>query len=83
MCLYDVVLSTIFRVLFWSFYFSSKAPFLLSHLDYFLGGAPAADSAFLAIFSAMAFASASFFCAGVKVDRSPGFGAAGTAFLCP
>jgi hypothetical protein len=43
--------------------------------------APDASAAFLAAFSAIAFASASFFCAGVRSDRSPGFGAAGTAFL--
>ena len=76
---------------FFVFYFGHSIS-LVKHLfffqiyvrDYFFGGAPAASAAaFLAIFSAMAFASASFFCAGVKVDRSPGFGAAGTAFLCP
>lgn len=66
---------------FFVFYFGHSISLCKGQTCYFLGGAPAASAAFFAIFSAIAFASASFFCAGVKVERSPGFGAAGTAFL--
>ena len=42
----------------------------------------AAAAAFAAALSAIALLSASFFCCGVMSERSPGFGAAGTAALC-
>jgi hypothetical protein len=48
---------------------------------FFAGAPPAAAAAFAAALSAIALASASFFCAGVIKDLSPGFGAAGTLFL--
>ena len=51
---------------------------MTNHLSHFF----AAAAALAAALSTIAFLSASFFCCGVMSERSPGFGAAGTAALC-